>query len=107
MALSNAERQRLYIKRLKAKAAANAKQVLQLSRPVPRGHIVTNERTRRQIEAIGETGLSIHAKAKLKRLARHRGCSVTALIERWATSAEHRLVARLTPKALKTYYGGK
>jgi hypothetical protein len=107
MALSNAERQRLYIQRLKAKAAANAKQALQLSRHVPRGHIVTNEGIRRQIEAIDEGGLSTQAKAKLKRLARHKGSSVTALIERWATAAEHRLVARLTPKALKAYYDGK
>jgi hypothetical protein len=75
--LSNAKRQRLYIARLKAAAVANAKQGLQLSRPVPRGHIVTNERTRRQIEAIDEGGLSVHAKAMLN------------------------------GKALKTYYDGR
>jgi hypothetical protein len=107
MALSNAERQHLYIKRLKAKAADNAKQALQLSRSVPRGHIVTNEKIRRQIEPIDEGGLSTQAKAKLKRLARHNVCSVPALVGRWATAAERRAAARLTPKALKTYYDGK
>jgi len=91
MTLSNAERQRLYIQRLKAAAVANAKQLLQLNRPVPRGHIVTNERIQRQIEAIDAGGLSTHAKAQLKRLARHRGCSITSLIERWAASAERRV----------------
>jgi hypothetical protein len=100
MALSNAERQRLYIQRLKAKAATvtNGKQ------PGPRNRsrsaqvlppvVITNE-------------LSTQGRAKLKRLARHKGCSVAALIERWATSAERRVVARLTPRALKTYYDGK
>jgi hypothetical protein len=80
---------------------------VQLSRPVPRGHIVTNEGIKRQIEAIDEVGLSISARAMLKRLARHRACSAAALIERWATAAEHRVVARLKGKALKTYYDGK
>lgn len=105
MALTNTERQRLYIQRLKAAAGTNTKQSLQLSRPVPRGHIVTNERIKRQIEAIDEGWLSVHTKAQLKRLARHRDCSVTALIERWAVSAERRAIARLSGKTLKAYYG--
>jgi hypothetical protein len=68
MALSNAERQRLYIQRLKAKAAAvaNDKQ--------PGSRLVTND-------------LTIHAKAQLKRLARHRDCPIAALIERWDAAA--------------------
>jgi hypothetical protein len=97
MALSNAERQRLYIQRLKAKAVSNGKP----PGPRNRGHgtqslppSVTND-------------LSVSAKAKLRRLARHKDCNVAALIERWATAAEHRAVARLTPTALKTYYDGK
>jgi hypothetical protein len=99
MPLSNAERQRLYIRRLKAKAAAvtNGRQPGTRSRgrsaqPLP--PIITND-------------LSAAAKIMLKRLARHRGCSFAALIERWATAAEHRVVARLKGKALKTYYEGK
>jgi hypothetical protein len=49
--------------------------------------------------------LSATAKAQLDRLARHKGYTVTALIEELAASAERRTVARLAPKALKLYYG--
>lgn len=105
--LSNAERQRRYIARLKAAAAANGKQLLQLSRPVPRGHIVTNERLRRQIEAINDVGLSIHAKAQLRRLARHRDCTAAAVIEGLVANAERRVTSRLKGRALKTYYDGE
>jgi predicted DNA-binding ribbon-helix-helix protein len=44
--------------------------------------------------------LSATAKAQLDRLARHRGYTITALIEELAASAERRAVARLTGKAL-------
>jgi hypothetical protein len=49
--------------------------------------------------------LSTQARAMLKRMARHRRFSTAALIERLATNEEHRVVARLTGKALKAYYG--
>jgi hypothetical protein len=98
MALSNAERQRRYIERLKAKAAEAANAIQPGARN--RGHstpLVTNE-------------LSTQARATLKRLTRHWGCSVAALIERWATAAEHRVVATLKMKgkaALNRYRDGK
>jgi hypothetical protein len=102
MTLSNAERQRLYIQRLKAKAA-EAAQAANSRMPGARnrGHgsqslppVVTNE-------------LSSQAKTKLKRLTRYWGCSAAALIERWATAAEHRVVASLKGKALKRYRDGE
>jgi hypothetical protein len=40
------------------------------------------------------------------RLARHKGYTVTTLIEELAASAERRTVAKLTPKAVKAYYDG-
>ena len=51
--------------------------------------------------------LSATAKAQLDRLARHKGYTVTALIEELAASAERRTVAKLTGKALKEYYDGE
>jgi hypothetical protein len=51
--------------------------------------------------------LCASAKAQLDRLARHKGYSVTALIEELAASAERRIVNRLTQKAQRDYYGGR
>jgi hypothetical protein len=100
MALSNAERQRLYIQRLKLKAAEAANARLPGARNRGRGA--------QPLSPVVTNGLSTQAKAMLKRLTRHGGCSVAALIERWATAAEHRVVARLKGKAaLKRYYDGK
>lgn len=48
--------------------------------------------------------LSISARAQLGRLARHKGCTVTALIEELVASAERRVTAKLSGKALKAYY---
>jgi hypothetical protein len=50
--------------------------------------------------------LSAATRAQLDRLARHKGYTVTALIEELAANAERRAVARLAPKALKAYYDG-
>jgi hypothetical protein len=50
--------------------------------------------------------LGTSTRAQLDRLARHRRYTVTALIEEWAASAERRATARLSGKALKTYYDG-
>ena len=50
--------------------------------------------------------LSAAARAQLDRLARHKGYTVTTLIEELAANTERRAVAKLTPKALKAYYDG-
>lgn len=50
--------------------------------------------------------LNASTKAQLGRLARHRGYSLTMMIEELAARAERRTVASLTPKALKAYYDG-
>src|SRR5215471_7432319 len=101
VAMTPAERQRLYMRRLKDRAAANGKQ------PGPR-QIVTDEKTVRQIEAMG---LSTDVRRKLKRLARQRECSLPALVERLAANEESRVTGWLKRKggqaALKRYYEGK
>jgi hypothetical protein len=43
--------------------------------------------------------------AQLKRITCHKGCSVTFVIKAWAASAERRVTAQLSGKALKRYYG--
>jgi hypothetical protein len=43
-------------------------------------------------------------RAQLKRIGRHKGCSVTSLIKEWAASAGRRITHQLTGKALKQYY---
>jgi hypothetical protein len=101
VAMTSAERQRRYMQRLRDRAAAGANG----KQPGPR-QIVSGERIR---EAIG-AGLNADIRRKLKRLARHKACSTAALIERWATAEEHRVVARLRLKgtaALKRYHDGK
>jgi hypothetical protein len=50
--------------------------------------------------------LSATTRAQLDRLARHKGYTVTALIEELAARAERRTVANLMGKALKEYYDG-
>jgi hypothetical protein len=44
-------------------------------------------------------------KARRRRVADHRKCSVPALIGDLAASAERRVTAQLSGKALKRYYG--
>jgi hypothetical protein len=46
-------------------------------------------------------------RAKLKRLARHKGCTLPALIEEWDTRADSRVADKLSGKARKAYYDGK
>jgi hypothetical protein len=50
-------------------------------------------------------GLILNAttRAKMDRLARHNGYTLTALIEELVESAERRVTSRLTGKALKVY----
>jgi predicted DNA-binding ribbon-helix-helix protein len=50
--------------------------------------------------------LEATTKAKLLRLAHHRNCSVTALIDDLAARAERRATSQMSPKALKQYYDG-
>jgi hypothetical protein len=45
--------------------------------------------------------------AQLKRIACHKGCSVTSLIKEWAASAERRITRPLSGKALKQYCDGE
>jgi hypothetical protein len=45
-------------------------------------------------------------RAKLRRLARHKGCTMSALIEEWATRADSRVADKLSGKALRAYYNG-
>jgi hypothetical protein len=42
---------------------------------------------------------------QLKRVAAHKGRSVTSLIREWAASAERRIVGQLSGKDLKRHYG--
>jgi hypothetical protein len=90
-----------YMQRLKDKAAANGKQSWAQQ-------IVTDEKTRRQMEA---KGLSTDVSRKLRRLARQRDCSLAALVEWLATNEESRATGSLKRKgghaALKRYYDGK
>jgi hypothetical protein len=101
VAMTPAERQGFYMQRLKDKAAANGKQS-------GTGQIVTDEKTGRQMEAMG---LSADVRRKLMRLARQRECSLAALVERLATNEESRVTGSLKRKggqaALKRYYAGK
>jgi hypothetical protein len=46
-------------------------------------------------------------RAKLKRLARRKGCTMPALIEEWATRADSRVADKLLGKARKAYYDGE
>jgi hypothetical protein len=50
--------------------------------------------------------LEATTKAKLVRLAHHKGCTMTALIDDLAARAERRVTSRMSPKALKQYYDG-
>jgi hypothetical protein len=51
--------------------------------------------------------LNATTRAQLDRLAHRKGYSVTAVIEELAAIAERRVTARLSGKALKTYYSGE
>jgi hypothetical protein len=54
-------------------------------------------------------GLIIDAsiRAKMDRLARHKGYTITALVEELVESAEQRVTGRLTGRALKRYLDGE
>jgi hypothetical protein len=95
VAMTPADRQRLYMQRLKDKAAANGKQS-------GAQQIVTDEKTRRQMEAMG---LSTDIRRKLRRLARHKRCSIAVLVEKWITATENRLAGKAQGReSIKQYY---
>jgi hypothetical protein len=54
-------------------------------------------------------GLILNAgtRAKMGRLARRKGYTITALVEELVENAERRVTTRLTGKALKLYLDGK
>jgi hypothetical protein len=54
-------------------------------------------------------GLILNAttRAKMERLARHKGYTITALVEELIESAERRVTTRLTGNALKAYLDGE
>ena len=51
-------------------------------------------------------GLILNAttRAKMEHLARHRGYTITALVEELIKSGDRQVTSRLTGKALKQYY---
>src|SRR5215471_16056877 len=103
VAMTPAERQRLYMRRLKDRATAVAN-----GKPPGARQIVTDEKTGRQM---GAMGLSTDVKRKLKRLSRQRECSLPALVERLAANEESLVTGWLKRKggraALKRYYYGQ
>jgi hypothetical protein len=48
--------------------------------------------------------VDLYARHRMERIARHQGCTVTALIEAWAAKAEQRIINRMTPKEEHAYY---
>jgi hypothetical protein len=48
--------------------------------------------------------VDLYARIRLERIARHQGCTVTSLIEKWAAQTEHRIINRMTPKEEHAYY---
>jgi hypothetical protein len=81
MAFSNAEKQARWRKR----------------------HLDSSDGTKTRLQFIFDSD----TRAQLKRVARHRGRSVTPLIREWAASAERRIVAQLSAREEKRYYDGK
>jgi hypothetical protein len=48
--------------------------------------------------------IDLYARRRMERIARHQGCTVTALIEEWAVKVEQRIINRMTPKEEHAYY---
>ena len=80
MALSNAERQKIYRQRhLGRKSETSDKRFLRLV-------------------------LDVNTRNKLTRIAKHRGVSVVKLIAAWADNAEDRILAKATTAEERKYY---
>jgi hypothetical protein len=79
MAMTNAEKQRAYRER----------------------HLGFNgEKSRMQLV------LSVRSRFQLERVARHKGYSVTALVEELAAQVEQRIINRMTPRQHQEYFDG-
>ena len=54
-------------------------------------------------------GLILNAttRTRMERLARHKGYTITELVEELIKSGERRIISRLTGKTLKQYYDGE
>jgi hypothetical protein len=77
MAMTNAEKQRAYRER----------------------HLgFSGEKSRLQLV------LNVRAKFQLERVARHRGYSVTVLVEELAAQVERRIIDQMTPKQRQEYF---
>jgi hypothetical protein len=72
---------------------------------MPRSKLATVNATSVDGEKV-RVGLNLKAatRAKMGRLARHRGYTITALVEELVERAERRVTARLPSGALKAYY---
>jgi hypothetical protein len=74
-----------------------------------------NEASWRECHLKNENGTKLGAqfifdastRAQIKRIACHKGCSVTSVIKEWAVSAERRATHQLSGKALKQHYVGE
>jgi hypothetical protein len=51
--------------------------------------------------------LDASTRAQMSRLARHKGYTITALVEELVESAERRVTGQLSGKALKAYLDGE
>jgi hypothetical protein len=51
--------------------------------------------------------LNASTRAQMGRLARHKGYTITALVEELIESAERRVTGKLTGKALRAYFDGE
>jgi hypothetical protein len=81
MALSNAERQARWRER----------------------HLDSSDGTKTRLQFI----FDVSTTKQLKRVAAHKGRSVTSLIREWAASAKRRIVGQLSAREEKRYYHGK
>lgn len=66
-------------------------------------HLDSSDGTKTRLQFI----FDVSTTKQLKRVARHRGRSVTALIREWAASAERRIVGQLSAREEKRYYDGE
>ena len=64
-------------------------------------HLDSDNGTKMRTQFVFDVGTT----KQLKRVAAHKGRSVTSLIREWAASAERRIVGQLSGKDLKRYYG--
>lgn len=83
--------------------------VVKLKRPLSNAERQARYRQRHLRDIYGEKRrlslfLDLHARNRLERIARHRGYTVTALIEEWAAKTEKRIISGMTLKDEKAYF---